>query len=187
MTTRESPSKVLSIMFLHIHWRRSALLAAGLAWLARATIGLYRPDYWSPRTTLDYAAVVGTSAALILMALGARGFYQHHPAPPSRAQTAWRVGIPITCISAFTVGVSNFIEDALNVKGLGIVWVIGILALLAGLLISGISAFWLPSFSRWVGILFLVCALGLLFTESNGWFGLGLALLGLSILKGTRL
>ncbi|MBL8045463.1 MAG: hypothetical protein JNL09_02925 [Anaerolineales bacterium] len=167
------------------HRPQFALFAAGLVWLARATIGLYSPDYWSPRTPLDYAAVVGTSAALILTALGVWSFYQHHTAPPSRAQMAWRTGVLVTCLSAFTIGVSNFIEDALNVKGLGIVWVIGFLALTAGLLIAGISAFWVQGFSRWVGGLFIVCALGLLLTEANGLFGLGAALLALSVLKGT--
>jgi hypothetical protein len=163
-----------------VYWPQPALLAAGLAWLTRAAIGLYGPDYWSPRTPLDYAAVVGTSAALILTALGVWGFYQQHPAPASRAQPVWRIGVFITCVSAFTIGVSNFIEDALNVKDLGLVWVIGIIALLAGLLIAGLSAFF---FSRWVGLLFLVAALGLLFTEANGQFGVGLALLGLSFLR----
>jgi hypothetical protein len=167
-------------------WQRPALIAAGLAWLTRAVIGLYRPDYWSPRTPLDYAAVVDTSLALLLLAVGVWGFYLHNPMSPGRAQTVWRLGIAVTCVSAFTIGVSNFIEDALNVKGLGYVWVIGILALLAGLLIAGLSAFWVQGFSRWVGVLFLVCAVGLLFTEANGQFGLGLALLVLAVSKGTR-
>jgi hypothetical protein len=166
---------------------RPALIAAGLAWLARAVIGLYRPDYWSPRTALDYAVVIGTSLALILTAIGVWGFYRQNPAPPSRAQTIWRVGIAVTCVSAFTVGVSNFIEDALKVGGLGYVWVVGILALTAGLLSAGLSALWINNFSRWVGVLFLICAIGLLFTETNGQFVLGLALLVLSLLKGTRL
>ena len=92
----------------------------------------------------------------------------------------------VTCVSALTIGISNFLEDALSVKGLGDVWVIGILSLTAGVLIAGLSAFWIKGFSRWVGALFLVCAIGLLFTETNGQFGLGLALLTLAVLKGTR-
>lgn len=175
---------MLKSSFHQTRWPQPALLTAGLAWLTRAAIGLYEPDYWSPRTPLDYAAVVGTSAALILTALGVWGFYQNYPTPASRAQPVWRIGVFITCVSAFTIGVSNFIEDALNVKDLGLVWVIGIIVLLAGLLSASLSAFF---FSRWVGLLFLVAALGLLFTESNGWFGLGLALLGLSFLKGKQL
>jgi hypothetical protein len=172
-------------MTASLPWHKSALIIAGLAWLVRAVIALHGPDYWSPRTPLDYAAVVGTSVALLLTAVGMWGFYHRHPAPPSRAQTVWRMGIAVTCVSALTVGVSNLIEDALNVKGLGVVWAIGIVALLVGLLIAGISAFWVPGFSRWVSILFLLCALGLLFTEANGQLGLGLGLLALSLLKGT--
>ena len=165
---------------------RPALIAAGLAWLARATIGLYKPDYWSPRTPLDYAAVVGTSLALLLLAVGLWGFYLQNPVSPGRAQTIWRMGIVVACISALTIGLSNFIEDALNVNGLGYVWVIGILALTAGLLIAGLSALWVKEFSRWVGGLLIVCVIGLLFTEANGQFGLGLALPALGIVKGTQ-
>jgi len=165
---------------------RLILALAGLAWLARAVIALYRPDYWSPRAPLDYAAVIGTSVALILTAVGVWGFYQYHLVPPSRAQTVWRVGIFATCLSALTIGVSNFLEDALRFKALGNVWVVGALALFIGLLLAGISAFWIKSFPPWVGGLFVICALGLFFTEANGQFGTGLALLALSLLKGTH-
>jgi hypothetical protein len=177
---------MLSNLALLTQSHRPVLIAAGLAWLTRAAIGLYRPDYWSPRTALDYAAVVGTSLALILTAIGVWGFYRQNPAPPGRAQIIWQVGIAVTCVSAFTVGVSNFIEDALNVSGLGYVWVVGILALTAGLLSAGLSALWINNFSRWVGVMFLICAIGLLFTETNGQFGLGLALLVLSLVPGMR-
>lgn len=167
-------------------WPKPALSLAGLAWLARAVIGLYRPDYWSPRTPLDYTAVVGTSLALILTAVGLWDFYRQHPAPPGRAQVVWRVSLALTCLSALTIGLSNSIEDAFGVKELGNVWVIGSLALFAGLLTAGLSAFWLPGALRWAGVLFLACALGLLFTEWNGQFGTGLALLALAVMKKTH-
>lgn len=159
---------------------RPIILTAGLVWLIRAVIGLINPDYWNPRTPLDYAAVIGTSTALILTALGIWGFYRDHPAPSSRAQNVWRWSIFLICVASFTIGISNFIEDALHVEGLGYVWVIGTLALTAGLLSAGISAFWLHGFSRWVGVLFLLVTLGLLFTEMNGQFGTGLAFVALS-------
>lgn len=162
--------------------RVSAL--AGLAWLARAAIGLFGPDYWRPRLPLDYAAVAGTSLALILTAAGVWGVYRHHPAPPSRAQRAWRAGVWLTWASALTIGVSNLLEDAVGLRALGSVWVIGIVTLLIGLLIAGASAFWVPGL-RWpVGGLLLVCALGLLFIEWNGMFAMGLALFALGLSKG---
>lgn len=157
-----------------------ALLAAGVVWILRAVIGLYNPDYWNPRSLLDFAAVIGTSLALVLTALGVWGFYRRHPAPPTRAHSVWRWSIYIICISALAIGISNFIEDALLVESLGYVWVFGNLALTAGLLIAGLSAFWLDGFSRWVGVLFLTATLGLLFTEMNGQFGVGVALIALS-------
>lgn len=163
-----------------------ALIAAGLACLARAVIGLYEPDYWSPRTPLDYAAVVGTSLALALLALGVWGFYAQHPAPPSRAQIVWRIGVAVTCVSALTVGLSNFIEDAVGVKALGVLFPIGMVTLLVGLLSAGLSAFWVKEFQPWVGGLFWMGAIGILYIERGGLFGLGLALLALAVLKGTR-
>jgi hypothetical protein len=98
----------------------------------------------------------------------------------------WRIGITVTCVAALTVSISNIIEDGLGVTGVGVVWVIGIVALTAGLIVAGFSAFWMKDGSRRVGGLLLVCAIGLLFTEWNGMFGMGLALLALGIVKGTR-
>ncbi len=46
----------------------------------------------------------------------------------------------VICVSAFTVGLSNFIEDAVGVKALGLLFPIGMVILLIGLLIAGISA-----------------------------------------------
>lgn len=170
----------------NVLWMRPTLISAGIAWLVRGVIAFYGPDYWSPHTPLDYAAVVGTSLALFLMAVGIWGFYLQNPAPVGRAQTAWRVGITVTCVAALTISISNFTEDALGVSSLGSVWVIGILALLSGLLVAGCSALWVNGFSHWVGGLFLICAAGLLLMESGGMFGIGLALLVLSGLKATQ-
>jgi hypothetical protein len=161
--------------------RRLVLIAGGLAWLTRAVIGLYGPAYWSPRTWLDYVAVAGTSLGLLLLGLGLWSFHRAYAAPPGRARTIWSAGIALACASSFTVGVSNFVEDALRVRALGIVWVIGALVLLAGLLIAGLGALWLRGLPRRVGVLLLVCAAGLLFTEWNGLIGLGLALLALGL------
>lgn len=166
------------------HPDRLTLALAGLVWLARAGIALAEPDYWRPRTLVDYAAVVGTSLGLVLLAAGVGAFYRHHPAPLSRAQRAWRAGVWLTWASALTIGVSNLLEDAVGLRALGSVWVIGIVTLLIGLLIAGASAFWVPGL-RWpVGGLLLVCALGLLFIEWNGMFAMGLALFALGLAKG---
>ena len=170
----------------NVWWMKSTLIGAGIAWLVRGVIAFYGPDYWSPHTPLDYAAVLVTSLALFLMAVGIWGFYLHNPAPASRAQMAWRIGVTVTCAAALTISVSNFTEDALGVSSLGYVWVIGILALLAGLLVAGFSALWVNDLSRWVGSMFLVCAAGLLLMESGGMFGMGVALLVLSGLKATQ-
>ena len=114
------------------HWYKAALIVAAIFCFARGAMVPFRPDYVSPRTPLDYAAVVGTSLLLLFLAIGLWGFTLHHPAPPSRAQSVWRFSIAIVCLSAATVAVSNFFEDALGFKDLGIVWVYGVSVLVLG-------------------------------------------------------
>jgi hypothetical protein len=164
-------------------WYKPALIAAAIFCFARGAMVRYRPDYVSPQTPLDYAAVVGTSLLLLFLAIGLWGFYLHHPATPSKARSVWRFSVAISCLSAATVAVSNFFEDALGFKELGIVWVYGTLFLVLGMLIASISAFWVQGFPKWVGGLLLVSIVGLYMMESGGLFGLGLALLALSFLK----
>ena len=77
---------------------------------------------------------------------------------------------------------SNFLEDALGFKDLGIVWVYGVSVLVVAMLISSISAFWVQGFPKWVGGLLLVSIVGLFLMESGGLFVLGLALLALGVL-----
>ena len=159
------------------------LIFAGLAAFGRGLLELYRPDYWNPRTALDYAAVAGFSLMLRLLGLGLWGFFRQHPVSSNRAAFIWRAGIVASCISAATIGMSNFVEDALGIKGLGIVWVTGILVLTAGLLLSGLSAFWVQGLPLLTGGLLLMSAIGLLFMASGGRFGLEPALLALGLLK----
>ncbi len=164
-------------------WHKPTLIVAAIFCITRGAMVPFHPDYSSPRAPLDYAAVVGTSLLLLFLAIGLWAFYPHHPAPPSRAQSVWRFSIAISCLSAATVAVSNFFEDALGFKDLGIVWVYGVSVLVLGMLIASISAFWVEGFPIWVGGLLLVSIVGLYLMESGGLFGLGLALLALGVLK----
>ena len=164
-------------------WHKPALIVAAIFCFTRGAIELFEPGYWNPRISLDYAAVVGTSLLLLFLAIGLWGFYQHHPAPPSRAQRVWRISVTISCLAAAMVAVSNFLEDAVGFNELGIVWVFGVVVLTLSMIIAGISAFWVKGFPKWVGGLLLVSTVGLFLMESGGLFALGLALLALGMLK----
>ncbi len=164
-------------------WYKPVLMFAGLVAFGRGLVELYQPDYWNPRTVLDHTAVAGTSLMLLFLALGLWGFFRQHHVSSSRVATVWRAGIVLSCISAAAIGLSNFLEDALKFPGLGYVWVIGILVLFASLLIAGLSAFWVQGLPRLTGVFLLMSAIGLLFIDSVGWFGLGLALLILGLLN----
>jgi hypothetical protein len=164
-------------------WYKPVLMFAGLAAFGRGLVELYQPDYWNPRTALDYTAVAGTSLMLLFLALGLWGFFRRHAVSSSRAATIYQTAIVTSCISAAIVGISNFMEDAFGIKGLGYVWVVGILVLFASLLVAGLSAFWVQDLPLLTGVLLLISAIGLLFMDSVGLFGLGLALLALGLLK----
>lgn len=164
-------------------WHKLALIAAAIFCFTRGAIVLFEPNYVSPRTPLDYAAVVGTSLLLLFLAIGLWGFYLDHPAPPSRAQVVWRFSVAISCLSAATVAVSNFFEDALGFSELGIVWVVGVSVLALSLILSSISAFWVKGFPWWVGDQLLIATVGLFLMESGGLFVMGLALLALGVVK----
>lgn len=168
-------------------WHRPVLAAAGLVFVLRAAIGLFNPDYWSPQSPLDYAAAASTSLAFVCLSVGLWGFSRSRPGRPtrpSRAHAAWRIAVSVCWFSAAAIGVSNLLEDVLGLKALGIVWVVGILALLAGLLGAGASAFYVQGLPRWVGGLLLAGAVGLLFIGSWGFWVMGLALLALAVLDG---
>ena len=164
-------------------WYKAALVVAAIFCFARGAMVPFRPDYVSPRTPLDYAAVIGTSLLFLFMAIGLWGFTLHYPAPPSRAQSVWRFSIAVVCLSAATVAVSNFFEDALGFKDLGIVWVYGVSVLVLALFISSVSAFWVQGFPKWVGGLLLVSIVGLYLMESGGLFASGVGIAGVGALK----
>ena len=118
-----------------IQWYKPALIVAAVFCFARGAMVRYHPDYWSPITPLDYAAVVGTSLLLLFLGIGLWGFYLQYPAPPSRARMCGTTASP-SLVSAVTVAVSNFFEDALGFKELGIVWIYGVSVIVLGMLIQ---------------------------------------------------
>jgi hypothetical protein len=145
-------------------------ILCGLAWITRATINLYKHNYWDPQTALDYAAVIVFSFALLLLAVSLGDLYRRHPLPDSRKQQIWRAGMFLAIAAATVVGIENFVEDWLDVDGIGFLFPVGMLALFLGLLIAGMTAFFLPEIRRRLSWALLVIGFGVASIEVGGGF-----------------
>ena len=158
-------------------WFVFVLVLGGLIWIGRSLLEFPEPRYWNPRTPLDYVAVVGTSLAFLSLSAVLWGLYRRYPLPTSVKQKLWLVGMALAILASAVVGVSNFIEDALGVNALGVMFGDGGLSLMLGLLLATIGAFLHPQIRRRLGRFLLACLVGIAFPDSSGGFIVGLAFL----------
>ena len=109
--------------------RVSTWLLTGVVWAAASLIRVIgHPTYWAPATPVDWVAVVGWSASLMLLAaslLLAIG------AVALRGPTA--AIVHLTAGGAATAAIANLLEDGARVPGFGTVYVAGILVAWLGL------------------------------------------------------
>jgi hypothetical protein len=160
----------------------AVLIIGGLVWIVRAGLDVvFQPDYWNPRTNVDYTAVAGTSIALILLAVGVWAIHLRQRSQGRWRTWLWRVGIILTCGGALIAGIANFGEDWIAIKSLGTFFVSGSLAMFVGLILGDMSAIGVASFPRWTGWLLMACALGLGRIEEEGGFIVGFALILLAV------
>lgn len=106
---------------------RAAWLLTGLAWATSSLVQLADPQYWDPRTTLDYLAVYTFGLAWLLLSLAV--------ALLARLLAERRIVVVagIIAATAVTAGVANIVEDGLGHKAWGTVYIIGALATWIGL------------------------------------------------------
>lgn len=64
-------------MFAKVNgWIKPSLIISGVIWIGRAVLEFaFKPDYWNPRTAIDYLVVIGTSLELLTLALGICGLH----------------------------------------------------------------------------------------------------------------
>ena len=172
-----------------VRWGKPVLIAGGVVWIVRAGLELaFQPNYWNPQGVVDYAAVAGSTLALLLLALGVWSIHLgRQQASRTLSSWLWIVGLTLACGGALAAGLANFFEDWLSIKAFGDLFVWGSLALFIGLLLAGISTIRARDVSRWTGWLLIACALGLGTIDSGGGFVIGLSLIGLGAMqKGPR-
>lgn len=148
---------------------RSTAAVTGLFWFALAAVRLTRPSYWSPVTSLDYAAVGLFSAAMI----GLGVCLWLIPASGPR----W-LAARIATIAAITNGGANFLEDWLLVRSFGNLWGLSALALVAALIALALLS--LRSGARATGAVAAITVVGLFFIEAGGAALVGAAWIALA-------
>ncbi len=161
-------------------WIKPSLIISGVIWIGRAVLQIaFSPNYYDPRTLIDYLAVVGTSLELLTLALGVWGIAITQTLV-AKGKPVWKSGIILTCISAALAGIVNLVEDGLGLKTIGFLFPFGILALTIGLLVSGLAALRIPQLHRSIGWFFILCLAGLLTVELGGGIVAGLSLVALA-------
>lgn len=142
-------------------WFAPVALMAGAVWAARIWIVTMDPTYWSPSSTLDYAAVALYSAGLITLALCLWRLRVVHTPAVSRGGAAAALGLG-------TAGIANLIEDGLGLKPFGVLYVAGVLIGTFGLIPLGVG---LARARRppWIAGAALLTFPGLIFLSQ--WYG----------------
>lgn len=142
-------------------WFAPVALMAGVVWAARIWIVTMDPSYWSPSSTLDYAAVALYSAGLITLALCLWCLRVVHTPAVSRGGAAAALGLG-------TAGIANLVEDGLGLKPFGVVYVAGVLIGTFALIPLGIGLARARR-PRWLAAAALLTFPGLLFLSQ--WYG----------------
>ena len=105
--------------------RTTVWIACGIAWAFRSVLELYAPEYYDPVSTIDYAAVFGYTAALILSGPAVLLLARLARSTPTL------IAATTVAIAAIVAGVANTLEDALDVGWMTWVYLGAILALVA--------------------------------------------------------
>jgi hypothetical protein len=144
----------------------------GLIWVALGIVRSTDPRYWSPVTTLDYAAVGGFSAATIVLGACIWPFGRH-------ADRAVRWISGFTAIAAVAVGLGNFLEDWLLIRPFGLLFMLGLFGTLLGLIALTVAVA-VRGPARVAALVPLLCVPGLLLSMSSSQTSiLGGTLMGL--------
>ena len=97
-------------------WIKPSLIISGVIWIGRAVLEFaFNPNYYNPRTPIDYFAVIGTSLELLTLALGVWGIAIMQTTV-TKAKFVWKSGIILICSSATLAGIVNLVEDGLGLK-----------------------------------------------------------------------
>ena len=125
---------------------------AGAAWAAQWVVFLWEPTHDAPESSLDYAAVVVLSLALLATA-AALLVVRREVAPPRASLLVLLAGIAV-----FVTGVANLVEKVFGVDAASNVFIYGGFGFFVTLAIGGLMTLTVPAPQKWVGVVLLVNA-----------------------------
>jgi len=127
----------------------AAALAAAVLSLAHAAVGLADLNSDDPDSVGDYLAVLVFSAALIGAAVA---FALLRRLGAGRLPRAWSLGLALAVGGGAVAGVGNLGADAFGVSAFDLLFALGGVALVIGVLTAGGSALAAAPPWRWVGV-----------------------------------
>ena len=150
----------------------------GVTWAARSLQGvLFNPDYWNPVTPAAFFSVYLYSAAFLLT--GASMLILRDVTREAPALTTPILVVAAACV---VTGVANGIEDALGLRGFGLVYVVGIVVSGIGMFV--IAAMFRATPARRLMFVPLLGGIALAFMTQGGgvlgivaWLGFGVVLI----------
>ena len=154
-----------------------AFLAAAALSLANAAIGFAYTNSDDPQSVSDYTAVLLFSAALIGAAAALAVLRRLRVGPSRRAVS---LGLAVAAVGAALAGVGNLVEDGLGVSAFGLLFALGGLVLIIGLLTAATMVLTTTPPSRWVSIALVLLAVGFAVGEEPGFALVGLTWLVLA-------
>jgi peptidoglycan/LPS O-acetylase OafA/YrhL len=155
-----------------------AFLAAAALSLANVVIGFADTNSDDPQSVSDYAAVTLFSAALV-GASAALAVLRRLRAGSSRSAPS--VGLGVAAAGAALAGVGNLIEDGLGISAFGLLFALGGLVLVIGLLTAATMVLTTGWPLRWVGIGLVLLAVGFAIGEEPGFALVGVTWLVLAL------
>jgi drug/metabolite transporter (DMT)-like permease len=161
----------------------AALLVAGAFSLGVVALEAVAESSDDPQSVADYAAVLAVSAAL-LGAATALAFLRRFGA--RRSRRAGNLALAVAGVGAALAGVGNGVELGLGVSAFELLFALGAVALLLGLLIAGVSVLTAPAPWRWAGLALVLLAVGTAVGEEPGFVLLGVTWIVLAALLAAR-
>jgi hypothetical protein len=143
-------------------------IALGALWFSRSMQSYGNPHFTHPSTPADWSAVASFSLALVLVPVGLHVLLGLAEGVGTRT----RILSAASGVAAVAAGVGRFLDDGIGVDAGGIVYVIGMMAFMLGLLGLGTTlALHTP---RWPGVVLFATFAGVVGLDSGG----GILILG---------
>ena len=161
--------------------RLTAALTAAVLSFAHAALGLADLNSDEPESVSDYLAVLLFSASLTAAAVA---FALLRRLGAGRLRRTWRLGLALAVAGGAAASVGNLGADAFGVSAFDLLFALGGLALLIGVLTAGASVLLAGPPWRWAGLALSLIAIAIAVGEQAGFTLVGLGWIALALVLG---